>query len=647
MRRFLSRRSRSKYRTACPKPARLSRPSLEPLEDRLAPATFTVRPNVADGARGSLRAAIIAANGNGQNDVIKLKAGTYTLAVANATGQENAAAQGDLDLTEPNRSVTLKGAGTGQTIISAAAIDRVFQVMNDVTANFSNLTIMRGQAQDNGTQGAAFNTTDARGGGILNGGGHVTLNKVHVAFSSALAGTVGRNGAQAQGGGIYSSGGSLTLLNSSIQTNNAFGGAGANFGGGADGGDGGLAQGGGVYAIGSTVSVSNSAFVANNALGGLGGTGGSTGASSSGPVNIAGAGGAGGLAQGGGLYTAVGKVTVATTSFEANAATAGQGSGAGNGGQQNGLVGGYGGPGGAGGLAQGGGLFMASGTVTISRSTLAGNRARGGNGGNGGAGGASESFGGDGGNGGAGGAAQGGGLAAADGTLTLSNSTVSGNTTRGGTGGQGGSNGARIAGGRAGTIGRGGNGGASQGGGLFVGAATANLRNSTVAFNDSDNSLGGARGVPVEGQFFGFEGRGQAGQGGAVFTTAGLVNAVSTIFSNNSAAGGTHQEVSGSFATALNNLLSDGTGSNLAAANPDANGNKVGTAAARLSAGLLPLARNGGPTQTHALEANSPAINAGANPDRLTTDQRDFASRGVRGIADIGAFETGAKRRRR
>ncbi|MEM9537758.1 MAG: choice-of-anchor Q domain-containing protein [Cyanobacteria bacterium P01_E01_bin.45] len=56
--------------------------------------------------------------------------------------------------------------------------------------------------------------------------------------------------------------------------------------------------------------------------------------------------------------------------------------------------------------------------------------------------------------------------------------------------------------------------------------------------------------------------------------------------------------------------------------------------------GLEPLADNGGPTQTHALKANSPAINAGSNPDGLATDQRgDGFSRVVGGGTDIGAFE--------
>jgi hypothetical protein len=62
---------------------------------------------------------------------------------------------------------------------------------------------------------------------------------------------------------------------------------------------------------------------------------------------------------------------------------------------------------------------------------------------------------------------------------------------------------------------------------------------------------------------------------------------------------------------------------------------------------LSPLAYNGGPTMTHALLPGSPAIDAGSNPNSLTTDQRgymrsyDFAAitNGDGGPTDIGAFE--------
>jgi hypothetical protein len=55
---------------------------------------------------------------------------------------------------------------------------------------------------------------------------------------------------------------------------------------------------------------------------------------------------------------------------------------------------------------------------------------------------------------------------------------------------------------------------------------------------------------------------------------------------------------------------------------------------------LLPLADNGGPTQTLALAADSPAIDAGSNHAGLTTDQRGDGYLRVAGrSADIGAFE--------
>ena len=61
---------------------------------------------------------------------------------------------------------------------------------------------------------------------------------------------------------------------------------------------------------------------------------------------------------------------------------------------------------------------------------------------------------------------------------------------------------------------------------------------------------------------------------------------------------------------------------------------------------LFPLADNGGPTQTHALHANSPAIDAGINPLALTSDQRGtpfVRESGPPGTAtplpDIGAYE--------
>lgn len=55
---------------------------------------------------------------------------------------------------------------------------------------------------------------------------------------------------------------------------------------------------------------------------------------------------------------------------------------------------------------------------------------------------------------------------------------------------------------------------------------------------------------------------------------------------------------------------------------------------------LGPLAYNGGPFRTHALQADSPAIDSGSNEDGLAFDQRGPAFVRVHGsAADIGAFE--------
>ncbi|MDZ8029039.1 MAG: hypothetical protein RMX97_30745 [Nostoc sp. DedQUE11] len=85
-----------------------------------------------------MRAAIIAANTNGDtSDTINLAAGNYTLSLAGAN--EDAAATGDLDIT--NGSITIVGAGVGSTSITANQIDRVFQVLTGATLTLSELTI--------------------------------------------------------------------------------------------------------------------------------------------------------------------------------------------------------------------------------------------------------------------------------------------------------------------------------------------------------------------------------------------------------------------------------------------------------------------------------------------------------------------------
>src|SRR5205085_8718553 len=107
---------------------------LEPVEDRTVPSTITPT-TTADGIGiGSLRDAIIAANAAPGHDTIniRLSAGTYNLTIPNGTsGQENAAATGDLDITTKAHKVIIHGKETSSssgTVIQQGAFDRVFQL---------------------------------------------------------------------------------------------------------------------------------------------------------------------------------------------------------------------------------------------------------------------------------------------------------------------------------------------------------------------------------------------------------------------------------------------------------------------------------------------------------------------------------------
>jgi hypothetical protein len=246
------------------------------------------------------------------------------------------------------------------------------------------------------------------------------------------------------------------------------------------------------------------------------------------------------------------------------------------------------------------------------------------------------STGGNGGLGGLGGRGQGGGLYLAGGLVTLTNDTIASNTAAGGNGGNGGDAGL---GSPDGVGGNGGNAGASQGGGIFFEAGTLNLTNSTIANNFALDSFGGLAGAPGSGSPS--DGSGMAGTGGGIFNDAGTLNAINTLIGDNTAS--VAPDFAGAFNTAQNNLLSVADGSNLAPAQPDANGNLVGSAASPIDPHLGVLTDNGGPTQTMALLPGSPAIDAGNDsvtgpPLSLTTDQRGF-DRLAGAHVDIGAYE--------
>ena len=220
--------------------------------------------------------------------------------------------------------------------------------------------------------------------------------------------------------------------------------------------------------------------------------------------------------------------------------------------------------GGRGAAVQGGGIY-AGGTLTISNSTISGNSAQGG-------------------------AAQGGGIYSG-GPLTISNSTISGNSTAGG-GAQGGGvyvgdsltiSNSTISGNSA-------QGGSAQGGGIFANNSLS-VTNSTI----TDNSVTGS-----------------GGNGGGAYSLHGPVTIRNSIVAGNrDTENGSHPELRrvGTLTVEFS-LIGDKNG-NPALTN-GVNGNLVGTHAAPLSPQLGPLQNNGGSTETHALIATSPAIDAGA-----------------------------------
>jgi len=152
----------------------LSRPRLEGLEDRLAPAVF----NVTDGPSLVNAIATAAANADSSN-TINLAAATYQ--VANEV----------INISALDKSLTIVGQGAAQSILTANQQGRVFEINGNV--KFADLALTGGKVV-----GVAGSSAPA-GGGLLIDGGQVTLQGVSVAGNRA----VGADGAAAtaQGGG--------------------------------------------------------------------------------------------------------------------------------------------------------------------------------------------------------------------------------------------------------------------------------------------------------------------------------------------------------------------------------------------------------------------------------------------------------------
>jgi hypothetical protein len=394
-------------------------------------------------------------------------------------------------------------------------------------------------------------------------------------------------------------------------------------------GDGGAGKGGGAILVES----------GNLALDGVGlfgnhagdGSPGIKGANASG-VGNGGTGHTGGGGGAGGAISATGDLTIRNSTIDLNFAGDGAnggdgGSGAGGGGGGTGGTGGFGGTGGA--------IVDFGGTTTIIDSTFALNIAGlGGTGGNGG-GGSLTGGGGTGGQGGKGGAIASGPFTPA---IPVSGSTFEGNGAGGG--GHGGDGGL--------SPGSGGIGG--DGGALSVLGAT--IVNSTFTDNTAGSGGSGGGTTPIVGA------GGNGGNGGAYdgppqirFSTiarnsAGIQGA--TGGGSDGVGGGIHSLLAGTLADSIvaGNEASGSTGSagaNCAGTVPTGSSDLTfpGSTGCPGSVGdplLGELADNTGPTQTMALAAGSPAIDAAGTTGCQATDQRGV-SRPQGDACDIGAYE--------
>jgi len=180
-------------------------------------------------------------------------------------------------------------------------------------------------------------------------------------------------------------------------------------------------------------------------------------------------------------------------------------------------------------------------------------------------------------------------------TLTMRNSTLSGNSSLGGATG----------------IDNGGS-------GIYIYDATATLLNSTITSNSAATPSGPGGGIRLDG--------------------GGILSIGNTIVAGNTSPNG--KEIyrdSGTFTSLGHNLFGESGSSGLINASPIDSDlilpSPVNTA-------IGPLADNGGPTQTHLLLPGSPALDAGDNllVQNVTTAQRG-ETRIQNGVVDIGAVE--------
>ena len=547
---------------------------LEPLTERLAPAQFTVTSALDTGA-GTLRAAVDTANLAGGSNTIIVDAGiagqTINLTSSDTT---NPAMFGPTALViAPSDALTIEGSGI---TLSGGGTQRVFGVEAGAALTLENLTITGGVAQGGAGGNNGGGDSGAGGGGAGLGGAIFNAGTLDVVDSTltnnqAVGGDggattfIGSYGAGGGGGGIGGNGGNAFQDSSSSGSHGGGGGGTAGIGGAGDGGNASETA-GGTGGDGGTGGVDGTGTDAGIAVGAGGGGGGDGG----------GNGGDGGFGGGGG----------GSAAFSGSVGAGGFGGGGGGAGV-GGTTGGAGGFGGGGG-GDGGGSVGPGGAGGFG----------GGDGGGGGSNG-----------GGGGGAGLGGAIFNDGGIVSVTNSTLTGNTARGGAGSGGGNDGQGL------------------GGAIFSVNGSVTVLSSTIALNTATDGSGIAGSSAAGGIVNDAD-----GSGGAATLT--LVNSI----------------IAGSIATSdvLNTISDGGTSATLTATAPNivqmavvtqngatTNGSGIVNADPMFSGSGL--ANNGGPTQTIALTpVSTVTLGAGETGTGVTVDQRGVSRTSH---PDLGAYQ--------
>lgn len=203
--------------------------------------TYTVT-TTSDGGTGSLRAAIVAADQAGGSSTINVPAGTYSLTIpstaSTATDFSDDPLTGDLDI-DNNASITIAGAGAGQTIIDPARNDRAFAIHQGASLSISGVTIQHGESDDTTTD---VNSDSAGYGGAIYNDGSLTLSDSSLIHDSAFDyggaiysdydatstsitdSTLSSDSADGAGGAVYIDDGSLSLTGDTFTNDSGYGG---------------------------------------------------------------------------------------------------------------------------------------------------------------------------------------------------------------------------------------------------------------------------------------------------------------------------------------------------------------------------------------------------------------------------------------